>query len=1001
MLARCLPLLIGILLALPAGGDPASLPPAPDFSAGFSRLAALGLPALDSKARWCTLPDSSGGEDYRFRELAKSLKGNGWSIPAADGKTLSLPAGALETVETGGTATASPPRGLLGGLFGGGGSSKPAAPAAADLAKDVRALIAAFHKNDEGNDPFSNGSRADGTVLGRVLLLATQIYQTGNTALANELAIAVFDLTPSRETAIDAAVSLIADHAYEAAAQAFFTSYDWAAYHRALTGLVEKFPRGWRARDAVAMLIPQVAKQAAGETPPVPSPTGVPLDPQALAALRQLTVKPAAIPAADDEKLLKRAGYELSSIPPNQRARVLAYLRSEGMGMRRYQGSSLWLLEPTDAKESDSSPLARITSLGVAALPVLAALVDDPYLTYLPNEKTNEGSSYDSPDEGDEERTFRIHASLKRPSTRGEIACDLLRQTLPDPSNESNEAGPDTLRDLALAFWKENPHASRDKLAAVFLREGSVYQIQAAATLFASSADPKSRQAFEAYILAADPAVAQFQSVQTYLTARKAAARTFFEAYSKLVRSQGDGTAEDDNSGQASYQIKQAGGAEKILKRLEKIVAGVSPRVLAKEIAQGKPKEAPAAIRSLIEMMKDDTPVQRLYALLEGAADAGDPLIRCQFLQATYQVGWRGNCPDDGGVGDDGDAGKPVPAAERKLGDAEIKVWRQLLADTRDIPENRGEKATIGDLAAAMLMYSINPESSQTISLAAPVLQKKPVELFREHATARLDGTPPPPLPDASHVKSDRLKAIISEAGAKPAADIHPYLKTLTPDERAAWLEWTRKPGDVAIPQSVKDLRFLVVARDDRGYYGYFPDTKGAGLIDVGFMITSANLKTYVESLAKEVAKHSRTFLQIHPALFGPGLQVSAVVPPLAQQTPEPKADDPEAAQTSYQPKARDFFRDAVIAFKDHDSAEAVILITAAKMRSKNVKAAWLIEKDRIKPADPGQQTDFDTVLQALADADDFAPPQFTIQILTKADADKMGESSPGNPFGE
>jgi len=1003
MFVRCLPLLIGVLIAVPANGDPAAPLAAPDFSAGFSRMVALGLPALDAKAKWSTLPDSTGGEDYRFREFAKSLKGNGWCIPAADGKTLGLPAGTLETVETRGTANASPPRGLLGGLFGGGGSSKPSAPAAADLAKDVRSLIAAFHKNDadnNNNDPFSSGSHADGNVLGKTLLLATQIYQTGNTALANELASAVFDLTLSRETAIDAAISMIADHAYEAVAQAFFASNDWAAYHRALTGLREKFPRGWMARDAVAMLIPQLAKQAAGEAAPALSLPGIQLDPKVLAAVEKLTAKPTAKPAVDDEKLAKRAGYELSSIPPSQRARVLAYLRNQGM--RAGGESRWWLLEPSTAKDSDTSPAGQITALGIAALPVLAALVEDPYLTYLPNGMANEGAAYYPSDEGEEEQTARVYASLSRPSTRSEIACNLLRQTLPDNTGELHQAGPEALRDLALAFWKEHQHASRDELAAVFLREGSAYQIQSAANLLASSADPKARQAFEAYILAADPAIAEFQSVQTYLTARKAAAKAFFDAYSKLVRSQGEGSGEDDNSNQASYQIKQAGGAEKILKRLEKIVAGVSPRALAKEIAKGPVKEAPTAIRSLIEMMKDDTPVKQLYALLEGAADAEDPHIRCQFLQATGNVGWRENGPDDEDAGDAGDAeglAKPKPADDRKLEDAEIKVWQQLLADTREVPgevpENRGsEKGTIGDLAAAMLVGSINPELYRTIASAGSVLQQTEVELFRAHATARLEGKPVPPLPDASHVKPDRLRAIVKEAGTKPAAEIHPYLKTLTPDERAAWLAWIRKPGDISVPQSVKDLRLLVIARDDRGYYGYFPDVKGAGIIDVGFVVTAAKLKTYVESLAKDVAKHSRTLLLIHPALFGPGLHVNAIVPPLEKQTPENNADDTESDEPRYQPAARDFFREAITAFKDQESAEAVILIDRRTDEGRPRIGTWLVEKGNAKPANPAQQTEFDAALRSLADSDEFTPLQITIQILSKADADKLAESS-------
>ena len=504
--------------------------------------------------------------------------------------------------------------------------------------------------------------------------------------------------------------------------------------------------------------------------------------------------------------------------------------------------------------------------------------------------------------------------------------------------------------------------------------------------------------------------------MQTYLSARKAAAKPFYDAYAKLVRSQSGDTADDDNSNQYSYLIKQAGGSEKILKRLSTLVGGASPRALARDIAKGKPNEARAAINSLIEMMKDDTPENRLYAVLEGAADAENPKIRVQFLEAVYQVTARRYGPtpasaEDSEDGEDDDNGeeqtegqaKPKQTADRKLQEAEIKVWRDLLADTRDVPNNRGEKATIGDLAASILMFSINPGTGQAIASSVPILQKTNAEVFREHATARLDGKTPPVLPDPKKVKPDRLKAIVSDAASKPPAEIHPYLKTLTPDERAAWLAWLRKPGDIPIPKAVKDLSFLITARSESNYFGGdLPDVKGAGLIDVGFAVTAANLKTYIESLAKDPAKHSRTFINIYPAPFGPGLQVFAMVLPLAQPAqdkPTPENDDANAEsdeRNSFQPTARDFFRESVAAFKDHESAEAVIMISISKNRGygEATTATWLIEKGQAKPQDPDQQSDFDDVLKSLTDSNDFTPCQLSIQILTKADADKIQESN-------
>lgn len=999
MFARRLPLLLGILIAVPATGEPSPPPPAPDFSAGFTRLAALGLPALDATASWSTLPESSGGgDDYYLRDFLKNLKGNGWSLPPAAGKALGLAAGAVATHELGTRPNNNAPRGLLGNLFGGGGSAKPAAIPAADLAKDVRTLLAAIRKQDDHRDRFTPGSSGD--LPGKLLLLATQIYQNGNAPLANELAMAVFEAAGSREAALDSAVSLIADQAYDETAQAFFASNDWAAYHRALTGLVAKFPRGWAAREAVAMLLPQVAKQTAGEPPATPALPAIPLDPKALAAIQQLTAKPSASQsAAEDEQLAKLAGVDLAAIPPHMRARVIASLRQNRRG-DLYQSSSPWLLEPPPAKTANPSPLAKLTTLGVAALPALAALTDDPYLTYHANDKAEGGSSYHPSNESDAERTLRIHTRLNRPATRGELACSLLRATLPDTANELYEAGPETLRELALTFWKENQHASRDELAMVFLRDGSSNQIQQAATLLAASAEPTARQAFEAHLLAADPAIAHFQLVQSYLTTRKAAAKTFFEAYAKLVRSQTAGSTEEDRSNSMSYAVKQAGGPEKILKQLEKIVAGISPRALAKEIAHGKPTEAEAAIRALLDMIKDDTPVKRLDVLLEGALAAEDPLIRCHFLSATQSILWQEHDPDND---------PPASHTDRPLPEAELKVWQQLVADSREIPKEfvsylAGQSARVGDFAAAMLACSISQDGTLAVATAAPILRKPPQELFREQAEARLAGKPIPPLPDATRVAADRLRTIITEAGTKAAAEIHPYLNSLTPDERAAWLAWTQDPGEIPPPQSVKDLRFLVISRDQRNDgYGTFPDVKGAGNVDIGFAFTPANLTTLVESLAKDSNKHSRTSLAIYPDTFGPGLQVRAQLVPLPRKTPDNAAADPDATPPRRQPDARSVFGEAITAFGHQQPADAVILVRIPNEKGNLQKAAWLVENGQAKPADPEQPAALEAALQAQAAAPGFPRLIIIIQILSKTDADQLKEpsSNEADPFSD
>jgi hypothetical protein len=986
MLARCLPLLLAIGIAVPAGGEPAATPPAPDFSKGFERLVALGLPALDSKAKWSTLPENrGGGDDHYLREFLKPLKGNGWSLPPVDGKARGLGIGELAAVELSPSPSEEQPRSLLGRVFGGGGGSKkPAAIPEADLTKDVRALIDAFSKPNDNRDPFASSS-SSGAISGKILLLATQIHQTGRTALANDLAMGLFDAVGSRETAVDAAVSMIADHAYESAAEAFFATGDWATYHRTLTDLVAKFPRGWSSREAVAMLLPQLAKQAAGEKPPVLSLPGIPLDPKALEAIERLAAKPEAKDsAAEAEKMVKRYGMNLSSMSPRMRAQVFASLRSQGM--EQSGSSSPWLLGATDEdEETDTSPpLAQLTALGINALPALAALVDDPLFTQIPNSQARNRSSYYSSDEGAAERILRVHASLNRPSTRGEIARGLLGSALPNSSEDSDQPDPEALRESALAFWKANKDATRDELAAVFLRDGSSYQTQTAATLLASSADPKAHKVFEAHVLAADPALEQLQNVQTYLAARKAAAKPFFEAYAKLIRTQSAGIAEEgEHSNRYSYQINQAGGLEKLLKQLGNLVTEKSPHALAKEIAKGNPADAQAEIQSLLALMKGDSPTKILYAMLEGAVTAEDPVIRSHFLSATRWLG-RENYDELN------EEGASAPSPDRPLAEAEIKVWQKLVADTREVPNDSSrspgsEKWTVGDLAANALAASINPKTYQATVQAAPILQKDLREIRREQAAAYLSGKPIPPLPDGSHVTPDRLRAIVAEAGEKPAPEIHPYLATLTPDDRAAWLDWVAEPGDLPLPPSVKELRFLVIGRSDRDSKNN-RDVKDVGIIDPGFIVTPATLKAIVESLAADVSKHSRTTLAISSAEFGPGLEVQSHTVALPQAASDDESDDAMANRYNQTRIAAGQLYPVIQILEKQESTDAAIMI---RMSSDNdeIRATWLIQKGKASPVIPQDQSTLDKTLKTLVESPESQQLHLQLEILTQADA--------------
>ena len=215
------------------------------------------MPAIDAQASWIKHPAAETG--YELRELTKSTKGNAWLVPTPDGPPRIIALGAGEPIP------ADP------------AENKPTAAKlipAQDLTKDVEAILAAFKKlaaKKDSDRTFSYSHNSRGSGFGKLLLFATQLYQNGQPALANQLALAVLDFFPTREAAVDAAIDQLAEPCYSQASSAFFRSGDWAAYHRALAALGKRFPRGWASRDAVAILLPQLEKQAAGTKAPAPS----------------------------------------------------------------------------------------------------------------------------------------------------------------------------------------------------------------------------------------------------------------------------------------------------------------------------------------------------------------------------------------------------------------------------------------------------------------------------------------------------------------------------------------------------------------------------------------------------------------------------------------------------------------------------------------------------------------------------------------------------------
>lgn len=933
----------------------------PDFSKGFELLAGLGMEALDAEAKWAKVADSDM-MDYQLRNFTRSIKGNGWIVLGKDGVVRHLPLGSMAGAE----------------VEKGAKELKPQ-----DVEKDVEAMITAIKKVTEKLDPRDISSPSGFETL---LLFATQLHQTGRKELANRLAEAAFAFFPTRESAVDAAVDRIAEHHHKQTVSSFFQTGEWSVYHRELTALAGRFPRGWRNMDAVRMMLPQLARQANGEGSSEPILAGVTLDPEALTIMRDIMRPP--------ESDAKQVAKNMDGLPPHIRQRMMMM---QAMGHEYGESGfqqSLWLI--SEVEKDDEQPLSRLARLQMAAIPVLAALVTDPFFTHIPNSGSR--SSYYSSRQSDDERILRAYQSMPRPATRGEIATRMLVLTLPDPENELHEADAETIRDLAMEFWQTHRNASREELAAIFLKDGSQQQASTAAEILAASTNPDAHKIFEAHVLAAERAIGMYSSVRVYLKIRKVEAKPFFEMFTKLVRQQVS-DAGDEERNDISWMIEREGGVDKILKQLEAIVEGEPPRKMVMRIAREEPQAAVASLRGLMDSMSDADPSEQLMVLLSGARATKKKAVRGHFLGAISQIGWDAGEEED--FDDEGEEDAEVRRAPRQVSESEADLWRFLIGDPRLLDASSrvysmgSQLDTMSALACATFEVSVTGnEEFRVLMDAMPVIGRPTVQVITERAKARLEGKPVAPLPDASKVSKERIAAIVADAGNKPSADLHDYLLTLNSDERAAWREWFAEPDDIPVPPAVAELRYQIVKRSTSSPYGV-PDMKDVGGIDVGFRITIESVEQYIQSLAAEVEKHTRGIVMIQNSDFGPGLQVLAFIVPF----PEPKDDENASPSNSYDPygsiTADRVFRDTIRTFESDAEGEALIFAQIHGSGSGSGSGVWTVKDGKAtqKKAEDEEGGYFD-VLRSTLESPDNQRFALHFRIITRADAEKLNTNN-------
>lgn len=619
----------------------------------------------------------------------------------------------------------------------------------ADVAKDVVTAIdwlkkqakdARSSSNSGGRDLFSaNGedSAANFKVIQQTAISwAAILWHIGQEAPAVSLATAALEGTDEagRGKLLDAIFTRSANQAYSMAMKDFGEHRDWAKLRDALDVLVKKFPLGWEQRDAVRVFHHQVTERAKLSAEP--------------------SLKTKAALGAEDQRTL------------------LGWLKELEGGKRSPYG--IWSLPlPQEQRGGTETETAFPRSVGLAAVPLLAALLADDTLTLVSTGGGRGGYGEQFWDIGgdEEDRLRNFYKSLQKPPTRANLAWATLREVLPQElRNVQDEDLADVIPDI-LAWHASVKNASVAELAITYIESGQRNESVLAHAI--ETDDPKHLTRLEGAMLenvniwdlsGLDPFVTKLGKQRGHSFLNKV--RQKLEG--DLVRYQSD----------AKEEARQRKQMDSALKRLEAAAAGEKktldlPALLAiaakfdPQVAGDDQLEFQDAFQQIPKVMEKLAASTRIESIAKVLPDFKSPQFAAQMLEFVF----------------DGDR-QQLPALKPEEHKAVLEAtkphWQKIL-ETEPTDDNRSLQAQV--LVRLQELAGIKEDF--------PFFQLLPLgdrgsRIIRERGLAILGGQTPAAMPHPKDIGKEQREKLFAEWAAKSPADIAAGLETLELDKLLA-----------------------------------------------------------------------------------------------------------------------------------------------------------------------------------------------------------------------
>jgi len=621
----------------------------------------------------------------------------------------------------------------------------------------------------------------------RVLVAACQMYRAGHHDEANQITGRLFSVVPEPIVVVDQVVNSLADLEYQRLVDIFFKSKNWTDYHQGTKELVERFSRGWKSREGAQLLLTHLDKQLKGVKPELKSLKGVSLKPEAVAVMDDWLgqTKPIVV----NPPMCWLLGMDL--VPTND---------SYGYG-----GRSGEEMNPEWMKKLGSMGMDGFIALTAVAADdsLIATSINDVMSNYYGGYSRHFSSSSDS----GQSPAQKQYAAMSRPCSRGEIARKVILQTLPDSENELKLVAPAELQSVAYQWWLKHRADTPSVLAKHFMEAGNSSQRSLAITALIKSNNESDAMVVEKYVLGSEKMAEQYSTVQTYLKARRGKAKSFFAAYSKALKDEVGEVADDDYE---NWQIRQAGGVDKYLKKLEIYVNDVSVDKVLSDMKSGK-VEVKEGFAMLEAAMEKGTLRQYLTQLISMARQQKSQKEQVEVLNLLYRLVYSDRA--EYMKGDKWDAyTASLPALIEKSKDD----WSYFLNLTE--PFEKGVELGNAPSPAAGVSWVIEafyfPDHEQAMMGLAGVMSRDELWKFMiARANRVLAGEGLDQFPNAEKVDEAQRKEIREKLSTMGVVDIAKYHDKLGVNEKLAWYEILNGFDD-DVPDGVKGLEKIITKID-------------------------------------------------------------------------------------------------------------------------------------------------------------------------------------------